>query len=43
MLLRREDLPPRAAEPVLLTRQDLAEVAVEKPDLSGYDRLVESA
>lgn len=43
MLLRRDDLPPRPAEPVVLSRQDLAEVAVEKPDLSGYDRLVESA
>jgi transposase len=43
MLLRREELPPRIAEPVALSREDLAAVAVEKPDLAGYDRLVESA
>lgn len=43
MILRREETEPRAATPVELARADLRDVAVEKPDLAGYDRLVESA
>lgn len=43
MLLRREAVPPRAAQPVELSRQDLREIVVEEPDLAGYDRVVESA
>jgi transposase len=43
MLLRKEEIPPRSAEPVLLAREDLASIAVAPPDLSSWDLLVESA
>jgi transposase len=43
MILRREEGPPPPASPVSLTREDLAAVSVEKPDLSAYDALAKRA
>jgi transposase len=42
MLLRREESPAERAEPVVLSREDLAAVTVPEPDLSAYDVLVEA-
>lgn len=42
-LLRREEGPPAPVEPVSIRRDDIAAVAVEKPDLTRYDELAKVA